>query len=247
LDLGLYHERTGRSFGPVYLLGELRAHGGFLGYYALATLFKVPLPAQVFFLAALLSYAVRRRSHHFLKDEVFLLLPIAFFIVYFNVLFRAQIGIRHLLIYFPLVFVFCGSLLRSWGRFRPWAKGTVVGLLLFQAVSVLSYHPHYLSYFNELVWDRTRSYRILADSNIDWGQNQWYLHEYLEHDERAVFAPRRPTAGRVIVSVNMLTGVREPRRYEWLRENFEPSGTIAYSYLVFDIDPEELSRVAPDR
>ena len=46
------------------------------------------------------------------------------------------------------------------------------GLVLYLVVSVLSYYPHFIPYFNELVWDRTKAYRILVDSNLGWSQNQ---------------------------------------------------------------------------
>gem|GEM_PF-4823190 len=32
-------------------------------------------------------------------------------------------------------------------------------------------------------------------------------------------------------------------QYAWLRENFKPAGTIAYSYLIYKISPEEIDHL----
>ena len=109
-------------------------------------------------------------------------------------------------------------------------------LLTYYTVSMLSYTPHYLSYFNELIGDRKNAYLYLADSNIDWGENEWYLQEYQKRHPASKVNPAEPTSGRIIVNINDLTGVDEdPKRYQWLRENFKPVDHVAYSYLVYDI------------
>jgi len=39
-------------------------------------------------------------------------------------------------------------------------------------------------------------------------------------------------------------GVTEdPEKFRWLRENFEPIGTIAPSYLLFEITPEQMQHL----
>ena len=58
---------------------------------------------------------------------------------------------------------------------------------------------------------------------------------------------KRKQAGRIVVSVNALTGVFVPEQFRWLRENFEPVATIAHSYLVYDVKPEDLDRVRGQR
>jgi hypothetical protein len=84
--------------------------------------------------------------------------------------------------------------------------------------------------------DRRQSYRILADSNLDWGQSRWYLDRYLELHPEADVEPQGPVHGLVIVGVNNLTWVTsDPNRYLWLRNGYAPVDTIAYSYLVYAI------------
>jgi hypothetical protein len=114
------------------------------------------------------------------------------------------------------------------------------------AVSVASYFPHFIPYFNELTWDRLSAHRRLADSNLDFGQAEGYLIRYVEQHPEVIVEPAGPQPGTLLVGVNHLTGVLGgPERYAWLRENFEPVGHMAYAYLIYEISPEELRAIAP--
>lgn len=247
LDMVRYHADTGKSFGNIYLLGRIKFTGehyqGFKGYFFYATLFKEPLAAQIFIMIALIVFIWRREKHYFLNNELYLLFPVLFFTVYLNYFYKAHIGLRFLLPAFPLLYIFCGNLLEGWKAF-PWTwKSAVTVLCVYLMVSSLSYFPHYLSYFNELVRDRKQAYKILADSNIDWGQNEWYLRAYLKNHPETILHPPVPTTGRIAVTVNKLVGVlAPPEQYRWLRENFEPVDRIAYSYLIYEVTAEDLRK-----
>jgi len=245
LDLCRYIERQSTRTASRYLLGERRQNQGFGAYYLVAFLFKVPLGFQG--LLALAAWrALRRRSDlRFCRDEVFLVLPFLFYFAYLSFLFRYQVGIRFFVIVFPLTHVFAASTFRDFRTMGRKARGAVVALVAFQAASVLSYHPHYLPYFNELVWNRLSSHKILADSNLDWGQDRIYLKKYLEAHPDAILSPSGPTSGRIVVRANDLVGLSDPSRYAWLRESFEPVGHIAYSYLVFEIEPDRPETIEP--
>jgi hypothetical protein len=95
----------------------------------------------------------------------------------------------------------------------------------------------------ETVWDRTKAYRILVDSNLGWSQNKWYVERYLRRHPDALFEPDGPQAGTIVVSVNKYVGMWAPERYRWLRENFEPVGHIAHGHLILRVTPEALLRV----
>ena len=247
LDLVMDHERTGASFGRPYLFGRLSA-AGFPGYFFWASLYKVPLGTQALLVAAAVSYVMRRRYRTYLRDELFLLVPIAFFAIYFNFFYRAQIGIRYFLILFPLVYILAASVVSGQATLSRLARAGVVAAVAALVTSVLSYHPHYLAYFNELVLDRTQAYRILADSNLDWGQYGDYLEEYRVREPGSVWEPDRPVAGTILVRANMLVGVTgEPERFKWLRERFQPVGHIAHGILVYRVTPAELAAVGPGR
>ena len=238
-------ETTGNLSGNVYLLGQVSPLKGFPGYYFVAFLLKVPIATQIILITALAVYFMQKsRKGNFLRDEVFLLTPVLFFIIYFNFFFNTQIGIRYLLPVFPLLYVFSGNLFAGWKNFSAAGRASVFVLPGYLLISVLSYHPYYLSYFNEIVWDRKQAYKYLADSNLDWGQGKNELKQYLEEYPGALYSPNNPRPGRLVVRVNDLVGVTEdPEQYAWLRDNFEPVDTIAYAYLVYKIEPEEIEEL----
>jgi 4-amino-4-deoxy-L-arabinose transferase-like glycosyltransferase len=259
LDWIVQRERSGEGYGAIYLLGELRRGQGFTGYFLYAALFKVPIVTLLVWLGALGTWVARRGPAALRRDEWVLLCPILFFTIYFNVFYRAQIGLRHYLVVFPLLHVLSGRLLllrspvdalplgpRAASRGRwPRPARIAIGLAgAYLVASVLSYYPHYLAYFNELVPDRRLAYRILADSNLDWRQHRWYQARYLESHPDAIIEPNGPTVGTIIVGANSLTGVAgEPEKFRWLREHFVPAETIAYSTLVYHVTAADLDRL----
>lgn len=246
LDWVIQRERTNTGFGRVYLLGETRFAAGFPGYYMIASLLKVPIATQIILLSAFAVYLIdRQRWGKFLRNEWFLLWPVLFYVIYFNFFYRAQMGIRFYLVIFPLLYVFAGGLFVHWRDFGRRQKLAVLALGIYLMASVISYYPHYLSYFNEIVWDRKTAYQYLADSNLDWGQDGLILKRYLAEHPKVREAPEKPglleESTSYFLEINLFLGITtEPRTFEWLRENFEPVGTIASSYLLFEITPDQM-------
>jgi len=259
LDWVLAREQSGQGYGNRYLLGEIRSEGGFPGYYFVAALFKVPAPILIVWLAALVAYPLLRRRGarlRFSRDEAFLLLPAAFLVVYFNFFFGAQIGIRFLLPVFPLLHVFAGCLVSPevWGPLGSRARrslATIGGALgIWLAASVLSYYPDFLPYMNELLADRKLAYHVLADSNLDWGQDRETVDRYRTAHPEVLWQPREPAAGRILVGINWLTGVSNGRQASWLRARFEPVDHLHYTHLIFQVSEDEAARArdeGPDR
>jgi hypothetical protein len=122
------------------------------------------------------------------------------------------------------------------------ARVASLSLIAYLAVSVLSYFPYFTPYFNEVVWDKTQTYKFVADSNLEWGQSQDDLRQYLIEHPDAIPNPAGPQAGHMVVGGSDLVGILEaPGRYAWLRQNFEPVDTIAYCYFVYRISSQELA------
>jgi hypothetical protein len=245
LDWVLAKERA--ETNNVYLLGQVGKDGvpgrRFPEYYAVAWLYKEPIATQVLLLLALGAYVLRFRRFDFRRNEWFLAVPVLFFAWYLTFVFQTQLGYRFALVALPFVFVFTGSLLRDMATMGRGRRVLVGGLVLYLVASVLSYYPHFIPYFNELVWDRSKAYRILADSNLGWSQNHWYLRRYLRRHPEALFEPPGLQAGTIVLSVNKYVGLSFAERYRWLRENFEPVGHVAHGHLIFHVTPEALARV----
>jgi hypothetical protein len=267
LDLVRLKQETGFGSGPSYLLGKIgetdgKRHG-FVTYFLVAFLFKVPLASQILLVAAVVDLLRRRGWHGFWRDEAFLLVPSSVYFVVFS-LSTCQLGLRYILMVFPLLWVFAGRVVQRWTERSKGFRLAVVALVAYLVVSNLSYFPHYIPYFNELLTDRRMAYTILADSNLNWGQSGFYLTRYIEEHPEAMLAPSwrvlrrhpevrlpwdplwdptRPIPGIVIIGASDLVGVTDdPERYRWLRETLSPRDHVAYSYLVFEIRPEDIPK-----
>src|SRR6185369_8093849 len=159
------------------------------------------IATQLIILGTFYFYLSKRENRQrFLSNDVFLLLPILFFTLYFNLLFSINTGIRYYLVLFPLLYVFCGSLFRNWSEFSRSQKTATGILVAYLITSTLSYFPNYMPYFNEFLPDRKMAYKILADSNVDYGQSEYALNDYLAAHPEAVFNPTSPTSGLIVAS-----------------------------------------------
>ncbi len=122
-----------------------------------------------------LSPATRKRGH----IALFLLLPVA---VYWLSALSSEldIGYRHLLPTLPLLYVWAAQ---RFGRLTGirWRRLGLV-LLLWLAAETVWISPHFLSYFNPIAGGPAQGWRVIADSNIDWGQDLKDLSTYLQEN-----------------------------------------------------------------
>lgn len=128
----------------------------------------------------LLSRSERRRW----LDECFVLVPML--AVLFMV--SSQMGInkylRYLLPAYPFAIIWVSQVGRlielSSGRFRQFASVVTTGLLASSILSSLWIYPHSMSYFNELAGGPRRGDDHLINSNIDWGQDLFFLKDKMK-------------------------------------------------------------------
>lgn len=238
LDMMLVHQKTGATFGKLYLLGETRpASHPFPSYYVAAYLFKEPLALQVLLAAGLFCILRRRDFRSFLINEWFLIAPIIVLLVVLSFFNGAQIGIRHILPVLALSLVLAGSVFQRWFVLSFRKKTCLALLTVWLVASVLSYFPQLIPYINELVPDRRYGWTVLADSNLSWGQNAWLVSDFLRKNPDVRLNPKFPCTGRILIDANQLVGVDEPGA-AWLRNHYEPVGHVGYAYLLY---------VVPDR
>ena len=152
---------------PVYFLGQagLQSHWYYL---PVAFILKEPIPF-LFLLALGLFLAVRGK----IIFPAWLWVPPLFFTL--AILPTLNLGVRYLLPAIPFLFLIGGKA-GAWmwqstqdKRRRTW-RLAVIGLMMWQAVSVLTQFPRSLSYFNDGVKEE-RKIGLLGDSNLDWGQD----------------------------------------------------------------------------
>lgn len=159
--------------GASYLFGQRRMTG-WRYYYFVALAVKVPL---TFWLLAVGRIVLARRLPTTGKAWV---LPAAMgmFLAITAAGSSRNYGVRYLLPMAPLAIVWVSAIAEG-GRI---ARGLAIIGLVGQAVAVAAIHPYELTYFNCAAGGPAGGRRILADSNLDWGQGLRALAR-LQRDE----------------------------------------------------------------
>ncbi len=241
-----YDEARGRTFGNIYLLGETRdttdpAVHGFKSYYAVAYFYKEPIALQILFLWGLVWAWRNRKPADFLMGEGLLLLGAAVLVVSLSFFSRAQVGIRHILPALAIETIIAGAAFSNFTS-KPWPqKAILAGLILWLAGSMASYYPQMIPYMNEWVRDRRFAYKIVADSNLDWGQDQAVVDDFLRKHPDVVLDPQGPVAGRVLVRANRLTGIYRWDSAAYLTEHYQPVAQVGYAHFLFSIPRREVA------
>lgn len=173
--------------GLVKQIGHnLRGHGAFLlgvssprsmwYYFPVAIAIKMTLP--ILLLPVVLA-ALSRRS---LLNWACLVAGLLFL---YSVQCRVQIGIRLMLPWIAVGIVGLSAaaargIEEARGHWRCPALASICGLgLLWNVHAALAVWPHGLCYVNEFWGGSTEGYRIISDSNYDWGQGIPELRRWL--------------------------------------------------------------------
>jgi len=118
---------------------------------------------------------------------------------------------------------------------RP-KKAILASLVLWLAISTFSYYPNLIPYMNEFVTDRRLAYKILADSNLDWGQNLGAVQNFLKANPDVVLNPDEPVSGRILVGADRLVGVipKDKGPLTWALR-YKPVDQVGYAHFLFEI------------
>jgi len=167
LFMVLGHASGGHSS---FLLGQT-SNTGWWYYFPVLILTKTPL-AELLLIAIGLTMVFRSLP----KDRLALGLTIAggaYLLVAIGS--KADLGIRHIMPLFPVVFLAAS---RGLARIGSW-QNIIVALVIWLALTFGLSFPTYLGYYNELVGGPGNGYKIATDSNLDWGQDIKRIQHYL--------------------------------------------------------------------
>jgi 4-amino-4-deoxy-L-arabinose transferase-like glycosyltransferase len=163
-----------------YLFGKVYAHGQWF-YFPAA--FVIKSTVSFLLLLALLPVAFYLRGLRLSREIWFLLVPSVFYFAVAMVT-RLNIGIRHILPAYPFLLVLAAAgIARLSDRNRKWLYAGAVLIALHLASSLHAF-PNYLAYANELWGGPSQTYKLLSDSNVDWGQQLKSVKRYV--DQRGV-------------------------------------------------------------
>ena len=246
----LAHNKRGHQS---FLLGEVRAKGWW--YYYLVNLgVRTPTPLLIFGLCGIglmLGASIQKRDWH-LAAPALAFLSILFFSCFYS---NINIGIRHILILYPLLAIGAAytavRLIRERER-NPVTLTIGAALLAWQVAASFSAHPDNMSYFNVLAGSKPE--HILIDGDLDWGQDLRRLETELgarkiesiaiayngsadlsQHDlpEHSILEPNAPQTGWIAISLwNLELG---GEGYGWLRTH-NPVARVGTSINLYFID-----------
>lgn len=210
-------------------------------WYAFMVMILLKTPLAFFLILLLAAFRKGRKP-----EEIYglLLLPFGVWLAAFSAA-NAQLGVRYVMpcLAFPLIFA-----ARAYMNPSKIQKAVLAALTGWYIVSSLSYFPHQLSYFNEIIGPRVNAWKWLSDSNLEWEDKKYYIDKFLaEYPGKNIqVRPVDIQPGWMLIAANDLTGVLEEHRYGWLRDRFQPRQHVTYSHFLFYVSPEEYAKIPPE-
>jgi hypothetical protein len=160
---------------PTFLFGKVYAEGQWFYFPAI---FVIKSTAAFLLLCCLVPFTPYLRDKMFRREIFFLIIPP---FIYLAAAFLSGInyGVRHLLPIYPFLIVLAAAGAWNMAQRGRTAAIFVAILLAFHIGSSLRAFPNYLPYANELWGGPQNAHRILADSNVDWGQGLKAMQRYI--------------------------------------------------------------------
>src|SRR5215469_13967964 len=245
----MFHNAHGQR---AYFLGQVSPRGGWKLYYPVTILLKWPL--AVLPLCVLGLWACARQGWYASWDFWILFsFPALYFLL--AIFSHFNIGERHVLPLYPFALLLAATAWHTLSGVRAWRVALLIVVVL-NALDAFRYAPGYLSYMNIAV-NPIHSYRLLSDSNVDWGQGLIALRKYQDqHPDEAIslayFGSVDPEVygihahpleenervkGTVVVGATELSGqyLSDPAGYRWVLP-YGPSEMLNHSMYVFRVD-----------
>lgn len=211
----------------VYLLGRISATS-WLAYFPIALGVKTPLLTLVLLAAAIFSVLKRRSG----QAVLFLLVPA---LLYFagSMIVALNIGYRYLLPILPLLIMLVALSLFRARPLKRTSEWLIAGLVCVYAVLAWWVWPDYVPYFNILTG--TDSWRILSDSNVDWGQDLMALGHWQRESEAQIklsyFGTAHPSAYGVSFEP-LPTWAPAPEQGDPTKQAFYPADPAPGTYAI---------------
>ena len=215
-----------------YLLGEKRAGTGFWYYYVVVFIFKTPLTALLILMSSVVYLFVRKEKQGHPSTMLFLLGLIFYFFLVLGLQNNVQIGIRHALMIYPLVYVLCGFFVTI-SFFQKKTKLLQGLLVVYTFATYYYFFPNLLSYSNELIPVKRNAYKVMADSNLDFGQGVYALEKYLESHPDVYVADSTAGVGKFAIRVGDYLNLKNDNKFPGIY-NLKPVGHINHCFLLFN-------------
>jgi len=219
--------------GANYLLGEKRTATGFWYYYLVVFLFKTPLTALLLLIAAIIFLFVRKKKEGHPNTMLFLLGLVFYFFFVLGFQNNVQIGIRHALMVYPLLYVLGGFIVQL-PFYQKRAKLFSSLAIIYSLATYYYFFPNLISYSNELIPIKKDAYKVMADSNLDFGQGWYALEKYLKSHPEVRIIGTKPEQGKFVIGVNDYLDLNGDHKYSWVYD-VKPDEQINHCFLLIII------------
>ena len=170
---------------PAFLLGSY-SDSGWWYYFPVTFLVKTPLPLLILLVGAVVVTVrrlVRKEGEglQLLDLAALLLPPVGYFAIALTT--EINLGYRHLLPVLPFMAVFTAAVLvPAVEKIRLGRYGLAL-LSVWLLVVSLWIAPNFLAFFNILAGGPDNGWRLLVDSNLDWGQDLPNLKLWMDEND----------------------------------------------------------------
>ena len=178
---GFAHTFRFSRYRKAFLNGEYRSTG-WVGYFPYTTLVKTPLALFGLMGLSAVYAASRRRTPPQWRERLYQWSPLlSLFGVYwaFSLTSGLNIGHRHIIPVYPVLFVMAAGAAGWLGAAPRWTGALVAALAVWFAAESLWIRPRYLAYLNEIVGP-ANAWKHVVDSSLDWGQDLPTLKAWLD-------------------------------------------------------------------
>lgn len=160
-----------------YLRGEWSEHGWWY-YYLYVALVKMPVGTWCLLFLAVFATAFGGNYNAAWRQEMLILTPLVTLSIFVSSQTGFSVHPRYIILVVPFLFLWISKLGKAFEMRHRVVAGVTVISLTWLIASSLSIYPHSLSYFNELVGGPKNGPKHLLGSNVDWGQDLFYLEDW---------------------------------------------------------------------
>jgi 4-amino-4-deoxy-L-arabinose transferase-like glycosyltransferase len=157
---------------------------GWWYYFPLAMAFKTPLATLLGTCIAAVVWLWRRGgifARHWWPLCCVLVVPVLYMAA--AMASRLNLGLRHVLPVYPYLFIALGVAAALMWRYRPRITAAVTAILLAGlATETYSAYPDFIPFFNIACGGAPNGWRLLGDSNVDWGQELPALAQWVHQN-----------------------------------------------------------------
>jgi len=157
-----------------FLLG-MHSNTGWWYYFPVLFSAKTTIPTLIIFALSIIFIFLREKN----REKGLFFLAAALIFLAFAMLSKANLGVRHILPVYAVLFVVAGAA-ADFFWVSTLKRSALVVILAWLFLENVKIFPYYLSFYNEFYGGSKNGYKVATDSNYDWGQDLKRIKNYLE-------------------------------------------------------------------